>query len=647
VARLPFVGELIEVKAEHAHQWRGPLESLLHSFGLSLLVTEEDYRAVVEYVDGHDLRGRLDFNRMDVLPVTLAGPKAADSGGSEAPPRVIAMLNIRPDHPLRGSVAEEIRRRFPHFCCDTTADFRKHDYAITRARLIRNGPVRHTKNDRPKEIDPENYVLGWNNTELIRTLEIRAAAAAEQAAKLDAQAAHYDQAKQEAEENLEGLGELLWFKHFEQINPETDAQKLLDLQKNRTELQRSNNRLRTLEAQRAGAQTELARTEEALSAANIRHGEINKERAAAEEALRKGSEQIKDQTFEPESIHEQLRPYLGKETISLSNATDLREKTRTTLYLAIRIHQTEVQNLVKALTSAMSDFLIAFSEFQTDFAAKDDRAIDYLALKKRITDEHLPELEARFRRLMSERVLQDMALLRNKLTESVDGYKGTIASLNESLREIEFNPGTYIELVAVDARASMITQFKNDMKACLPGAVNPTDETRRAAFEKIRDVLGRLRTDENWRKDVMDTRNWLDFRVDEKRKSDCQLIMPYGKTETRSGGQKAKFAFSVMAAAIAHHYGLLRMTAEERSFRFVVIDEIFGKTDEANATYALKLFRKFKLQLLVVCPFTAQARVVDDFVGSYHLVTNPDRNDSQIIRASLEQVKELQGATAS
>ncbi len=60
---MPFAGELIQVR-ENEKPWKGAVERLLHNFGLSLLVPDAHYPAVVEWVDRTNLRGRLVYFRI-------------------------------------------------------------------------------------------------------------------------------------------------------------------------------------------------------------------------------------------------------------------------------------------------------------------------------------------------------------------------------------------------------------------------------------------------------------------------------------------------------------------------------------------------------------------------------------------------------
>src|ERR1700737_1192988 len=70
-ADLPFAGELIEVREEE-RAWEGAAERVLHNYGLSLLVPDNHYGRVSEWVDRTHLRGRLVYYRVrERRPATL------------------------------------------------------------------------------------------------------------------------------------------------------------------------------------------------------------------------------------------------------------------------------------------------------------------------------------------------------------------------------------------------------------------------------------------------------------------------------------------------------------------------------------------------------------------------------------------------
>ena len=60
---LPFAGELIAVRDSEA-DWEGAAERLLHGFALSVLVPDEHYAAVSDWIDGHHLKDRVVYYRV-------------------------------------------------------------------------------------------------------------------------------------------------------------------------------------------------------------------------------------------------------------------------------------------------------------------------------------------------------------------------------------------------------------------------------------------------------------------------------------------------------------------------------------------------------------------------------------------------------
>jgi len=74
----------------------------------------------------------------------------------------------------------------------------------------------------------------------------------------------------------------------------------------------------------------------------------------------------------------------------------------------------------------------------------------------------------------------------------------------------------------------------------------------------------------------------------------------------------------------------------------VVVDEMFSKVDDQHAEYALKLFEKFGLQLLVVAPLDAKACVTQPFVGSYlHVVKDGKTNQSEVYTMTAREFEEV------
>ena len=68
---------------------------------------------------------------------------------------------------------------------------------------------------------------------------------------------------------------------------------------------------------------------------------------------------------------------------------------------------------------------------------------------------------------------------------------------------------------------------------------------------------------------------------------------------------------------------------------------MFSKVDDQHAEYALRLFEKFGLQLLIVAPLDAKACVTQPYVGSYlHVVKDVKTNHSEIFSMTAREFEE-------
>ena len=79
-----------------------------------------------------------------------------------------------------------------------------------------------------------------------------------------------------------------------------------------------------------------------------------------------------------------------------------------------------------------------------------------------------------------------------------------------------------------------------------------------------------------------------------------------------------------------------------RSFRFVVIDEAFGRGSDDSTEYGLKLFRNLNLQLLIVTPLQ-KIHVIEPFIAGVGFVHNEGGKDSQILNLTVEEYHDQEG----
>lgn len=206
--------------------------------------------------------------------------------------------------------------------------------------------------------------------------------------------------------------------------------------------------------------------------------------------------------------------------------------------------------------------------------------------------------------------------------------------------------------MADQSRDTDVRQFRQDLKACLGGTLTgEADEDYnehkflqvKAIIDRFKGRDGRTDLDNRWTRKVTDVRNWLVFSVAERWRADNAEKEFYSDTSGKSGGQKEKLAYTILAAALAYQFGLKWGEKRSRTFRFVMIDEAFGRGSDDSTRYALELFKKLNLQLLIVTPMQ-KTHVIEDYVKSVHFIHNENDRNSMIRNLTIEAYKEEKAA---
>jgi uncharacterized protein YPO0396 len=130
-------------------------------------------------------------------------------------------------------------------------------------------------------------------------------------------------------------------------------------------------------------------------------------------------------------------------------------------------------------------------------------------------------------------------------------------------------------------------------------------------------------------------RNWFYFAASERWREDGSEHEHYSDSGGKSGGQKEKLAYTILAASLAYQFGLEWGATRSRGFRFVLIDEAFGRGSDESARYGLELFRQLDLQLLIVTPLQ-KIHIIEPHVYSVGFVHNEGGSASKLRNLSIE-----------
>jgi uncharacterized protein YPO0396 len=364
-------------------------------------------------------------------------------------------------------------------------------------------------------------------------------------------------------------------------------------------------------------------------------GSVERDQESNDEQRKQLAAKLKEYPpLDPETLADAFTELQDQAVVSLANVRDLEDRVSDRLRRQIARQEGFANTARQEMLPKMADFLRDYPEHTANLRAEAEFATDFARLRTQIENDELPQHQQRFEKFLGENLVGDTAMFHSKLLEHEKALRNRVDSVNTALRKIPFSNATHVQIIAQPTRADEIRQFRAELKECLAGGLNPAADDRLRIFTRIRELMTKFEKDDAWTRRVTDARNWLEFGVREASDADGREVQFYSASSGKSGGQKAKLAFTILASAITAQYGLIDGESNANTFRLVVIDEAFARTDEANSERALKLFKDLGLQLVVVNPFDAKGRIVEDYVDSFHLAVNPSGNNSRLRRAS-------------
>ncbi|MCK9365951.1 MAG: ATP-dependent exonuclease SbcCD, C subunit-like protein [Metallibacterium scheffleri] len=641
---LPFAGELIQVRDDE-REWEGAAERLLRGFGLALLVPGAHYKAVADWVDRQHLGARLVY-----FHVLQRKAGQAAGGASLHPQSLVRKLVIKADSPHYEWLEQELRQRFDVACCASSEQFRREARAITRAGQIKDPSGRHEKDDRSRIDDRSRYVLGWSNADKLRALRDQRQRLEERLATLGQRIGEIQQARKELQGRLETLARLEEFTRFADIDWMSLARQIAALTEERARLEAASDTLQELGRQLKAAQDRLADTERKRDEARDKRAEVATKRAAAQDLWNQTARIWDDAPLtgvQSERLDGWRSQALGEHQLSVESCDNREQEVRKWLQERIDAEDKRLARLTERIVNAMRGFKEEFKAETVEMDVSLAALPEYERMLTGLKGDDLPRFEARFKELLNVNTINEIANFNAQLAREREKIREQIDTINRSLAAIDYNPGRFILLVVLPSPDAEIRDFQQDLRACTEGALTGSSDEQysEAKFLQVKTIIDRFRgreglsdADRRWTAKVTDVRNWFLFSASERWRADGTEHEHYSDSSGKSGGQKEKLAYTVLAASLAYQFGLEWGAVRSRSFRFVVIDEAFGRGSDESAQYGLRLFQQLNLQLLIVTPLQ-KIHIIEPFVASVGFVHNEGGRDSRLRCLSIEEYR--------
>jgi uncharacterized protein YPO0396 len=642
VDELPFAGEVLQVRPDK-REWAGAIERVLRSFGLSLLVPTEHYAAVSHWVDLTNLRGRLVYyhvvnQRKGRLP--LSDPQS-----------LVRMVEVLHSAGSYDWLQQELHHRFNYICCETMEEFRRQPKALTRNGQMKGDGNRHEKDDGHRLDDRTRYVLGWSNAEKIAALDEQVNRVKEQMQK-DAEAVSgIDGERRQLRDQDDIVRRLLDVERWTEIDQRPLQDAIILTETERDQVRATSTMLVDLTARKVtceGQRSEAERKWKALSGdvatCTARREAAESARREAEAARDACESALRDQWF-PKL--EEFRAELPSErTLTVESAENCEGDWRTWLQTRIDALAKQLGRARDRILTAMSDFRTAWPHLTQEVDASVEASAAYAEILERLRRDDLPRFRAAFKQALNENTIREIANFQAQLDREQHEIRERIAAINRSLEHIDYNPARYIELLATPNPDAEIADFRRELRACTENILGDGEDEAYAEtkFQQVSSIIERLRgrtgltdADRRWRDKVTDVRNWSVFSASERWRSDDTEHEHYADSGGKSGGQKEKLAYTVLAASLAYQFGL-GDAERARCFRFVAIDEAFGRGSDESARFGLELFESLHLQLLIATPLQ-KIRVIEPYVASVGYVANRDGQESTIRNLTISEYR--------
>ena len=661
---LPFAGELLRVR-DDAKAWEGAIERILHSLGLSLLVNDVHYTTVSDFVDKNHLGGKLVYLRtIEHRHLPEKDPEATS---------LVRKVRIKNDTPFYTWLENELHTRYDFTCCDTMQDFRRAKRGVTKKGQIKSGRITHIKDDRYDVTDRKRYVLGWNNQEKIAVLEKELAVEEEQMKKVSETLAKLRHREKRLSHQREQLQALLRYHNFTELDFRHSASRLQELADEQKQLERGSEELQQI-------QQRIRELKERITVLENQQAKCSEQRGALRSNIIRNvnltfkllewvKTEVPDITISPDATPEDintihatftsmiipdaepsplLQKRLAKEDIQDDTDDEnlLKIQERMLFRLtgsrgAIHRKREDANRIGQSIILKMQAFRDRYPEEARETDA-DLRAIpEFRALHQRLVQDDIPRHEERFRELLKQGAIRGILSFKTRLEDYEREIMSKIASINRHLYEVDYNEGTYIKITSESVKTEDILTFKQDLRACLDHIYGDDENIyTEEKFFQVKKLLDRFRgeTEENlrWTRRVTDVRQWFTFGADERWREDDASREYFSDSSGKSGGQKEKLAYTILASAIAFQFGLEWGRSHDRSFRFVVIDEAFGRGSDESTRYGLQLFKRLNLQLLIVTPLQ-KINVIENYINAVHYVSNDSGQYSMVRNISIEE----------
>lgn len=406
---IPFIGELIRVK-DSERDWEYSIERILHNFALRLVVPEKYYKQVNEYVNGHNLRGRIVYQRYEGSESLREFENRTLKADS-----LLSKIEYKPKCLYLDWLEDRLFAEFNYSCVESLADFNHlQEKAVTKEGLIKAKGGKHEKDDRPGIRGKEHYVLGWDNKEKIAMLQAEVRRLQQDEKEAVTKVRRIEEDIENAQEKRETYSKLFdKYDKFDDIDWRSYALVIQQKEEQKRQLEETNDKVKVLQGQLKGVRKELGVLEE-----------MSNKAIGNKALLEKREEELKNQRDDCVSAVAQIGvvdtdafelQHTDLLNVALGDLDKMRDKLQSDINSALRkqretkgIKSGDLKNLIYRFKNPAEEITTKYRDWRSDVNSlpeAEEFVGEYQTYYQRLLDEDLPGFESRFNKYLQENIM--------------------------------------------------------------------------------------------------------------------------------------------------------------------------------------------------------------------------------------------------
>ncbi len=592
---LPFVGELIDVPADH-QGWRKAIETTLFGLVRVMLVDANRLDHVSKIIDPLRLRGRISFEGVDLT--ATARPR------TRQPNRISGKLDYK-DSPFTAWVQNRLTvDNTDALCVESPEGLRGPGLRVTAS-----GQTRSDTSGAHGERGAPN-VIGFTSTE-------RLAEIAEDLEKIEKMLTRHDQKRADADRKINALaddrvahGHVLAVARFRDIDPDGIENDIRAKQRLREDILKADDTLRKLRTDLEGVQQELVKADKAYYGADTRMAELDKawnELVERKDAVSATIDRINAQ--QAVILTNEQTAYLNTEFAEVATADDLAGFTTGVKRLEKRLAASAEEARAKA-EQATQALETVFSHYQHTWNDPNlsDSINDYPSYRKildGILTTGLHKRREEWTRRLTDWSGQDLVPLAGAFGNAIDEIIDRLTPINNILAGLPF--GARRDRLKIELRILKrddITKFKRELNALARLNVDGmTDSNVQAAFARLQEFMKQIRPEgrgKNTRDYFLDVRKHINVTA-VAYDAEGRERATFDRIGGKSGGEAQELVAFIVGAALRFQLG----DNENVRPRYapVFLDEGFVKADSEFTGRSVDAWKGLGFQLIIGAPF--------------------------------------------